>query len=77
MLSDDKLVLLQVDLSNAFNLCDRKTFLRELKQFPSLFYWTRWVYGSQPWLFFGEHILNSVKGVQQGERFSMELLMRV
>ncbi len=43
MLSDDKLVLLQVDLSNAFNLCDRKTFLRELKQFPSLFYWTRWI----------------------------------
>jgi hypothetical protein len=65
--SNDQLVLLQVDLTNAFNLCDRATFLRELQHFPSLYKWTRWVYGSQPWLFFGNYLLHSAKGVQQGD----------
>jgi hypothetical protein len=61
------LVLLQVDLTNAFNLCDRSTFLKQLQAFPAIFRWTQWVYGSHPWLFFGNNIIPSAQGVQQGD----------
>jgi hypothetical protein len=56
------LVLLQVDLTNAFNLCDRADFLHHLENFPKMYRWTKWVYGSHPWLFYGENIIPSTQG---------------
>jgi len=35
--------------------------------FPTLQRWVHWVYSQQPWLFFGDQVLCSAKGVQQGD----------
>jgi hypothetical protein len=67
MKSNPNLVLFQVDLTNAFNLCSRSFFLKQLNMFPKIYSWTKWVYGSQPWLFFGDYVLRSAQGVQQGD----------
>jgi hypothetical protein len=67
MKANTNLTLLQVDLTNAFNLCSRSFFLKQVLLFPKIFSWTKWVYGSQPWLFFGDYVLQSAKGVQQGD----------
>ena len=54
-----------IDLSNAFNLVSRNTFLREGQDnFPSLLPWVSRCYnGDAPYLWTGEHVLRSVVGV--------------
>ena len=45
----------------------KKIFLKQLQAFPAIFTWTHSVYGSHPWLFFGNNIIPSAQGVQQGD----------
>ncbi len=43
------------------NKKNRLSFLQEMRNFPSLFNWTRWIYETQPWRIFGQLLLNSVQ----------------
>ncbi|KAL5471147.1 hypothetical protein EMCRGX_G029230 [Ephydatia muelleri] len=47
--SDNNFALLKVDMTNAFNLVSRQTFLKECsKHFPELLPWSSWCYGRHP-----------------------------
>ena len=64
----EDLCMLKVDFKNAFNECDRDTFLSHLKlELPELFSWVQWCYSNPPQLRFGQHALHSTSGVQQGD----------
>ncbi|XP_062512057.1 uncharacterized protein LOC134187899 [Corticium candelabrum] len=55
-------------MSNAFNNCDRTTFLRRLhRELPELFGWVQWSYHKPAELRFGNRKLTSSTGVQQGD----------
>ena len=57
-------------MTNAFNECDRSTFLlRARQEFPELFGWVQWCYHSAGELRFGPHRVVSSAGVQQGDPF--------
>ena len=61
-------VILKVDYHNAFNTVDRSTFLDAVeKHIPEISPWVRWCYGGHTSLFYGEDILTSQTGVQQGD----------
>ena len=66
-------VLLKVDLRNAFNRVSRKAILRLVRlHFPGMARWVHWCYGgtddaSFPYLYFGDAVLRSREGVQQGD----------
>ena len=60
--------MLKVDMQNAFNECDRSTFLHHIKEhLPDLLGWVQWCYCSSAELRFGDHRLLSSAGVQQGD----------
>ena len=62
------LCMLKVDMQNAFNECDRSTFLHRVKEhLPDLLSWVQWCYCSSAELRFGDHRLLSSAGVQQGD----------
>ena len=64
----EDLCLLKIDMQNAFNECDRFTFLHRVKQhFPDVFGWVQWCYHTSAELRFGCHRLLSSTGVQQGD----------
>ena len=64
----EDLCMLKVDFKNAFNECDRDTFLSRLKlELPELFSWVQWCYCNPAQLRFGQHALHSTSGVQQGD----------
>ena len=66
--SDGNFVLLKVDMTNAFNLVSRQTFLEECsKHFSELLSWSSWCYGRHPSLWHVLGILSSEVGVQQGD----------
>ena len=68
--SDEFMYIIQVDYSNAFNLCDRATMFREVRQvIPGLAHWVEWCYGStNPLLFLSDgSVIANCKGVQQGD----------
>ena len=66
-LSDDLLVI-QVDLSNAFNCLDRTQILREVSlHAPHLSAWASLCYGSPSSLYVGDQVIQSCQGVQQGD----------
>ena len=66
--SDGNFALLKVDMTNAFNLVSRQTFLEECsKHFPKLLPWSSWCYGRHPSLWHLMGILSSEVGVQQGD----------
>ena len=66
--SRNDLVCLKIDFSNAFNLVDRSSFLREVvEHFPQLAHWASWVYEKPSHLFFGSRVISSESGVQQGD----------
>ena len=55
------------DMSNAFNECNRSSFLSRFKSvFPELFAWVEWCYCCSGELHFGPHCIPSTTGVQQG-----------
>jgi hypothetical protein len=61
-------MVLQVNFVNAFNLVDRETVFRELRQhFPELSAWVELSYGSQAHLQFGRGVLLSCIGLHQGD----------
>jgi hypothetical protein len=61
-------VVLKLDFANAFNTVDRETALAELRtNFPQLARWAQWLYGHHSHLFFGDRLLASATGVQQGD----------
>ncbi|XP_026456101.1 uncharacterized protein LOC113357055 isoform X2 [Papaver somniferum] len=64
----DKLSMLLVDLSNAFNLIDCTVMLSAVRKFcPSISRWVEFCYASPARLYYMDHILSSSKGVQQGD----------
>ena len=66
--SDPDLCCLKIDMTNAFNNCDRASFLRRLHiVLPELYAWVLWSYHSETELHFGKHHLKSAAGVQQGD----------
>jgi len=63
-------VILKVDLKNAFNKVSRFHILRLVREhFPGLARWVTWCYGNgeDPYLWFGNWVLRSQEGVQQGD----------
>ena len=55
-------------MKNAFNECNRSTFLHQLhKELPDLFPWVFWSYHCAGELCFGKRCLLSKAGVQQGD----------
>ena len=66
--SKPDLCCLKVDMSNAFNECNRSSFLSRCKfVFPELFAWIQWCYCCAGELRFGPHHILSTTGVQQGD----------
>ncbi len=60
-------ILLQVDLSNAFNMADRSVLLSEVQErIPEFFRWVEFCYGGASVLFFGSTTLDCSTGLQQG-----------
>ena len=64
---DDK-VFLKLDFANAFNTVSRESFLKEIRDhMPGLAAWVDWTYGCSSNLVFGNKVLRSERGVQQGD----------
>ena len=64
---DPDLCYLKIAMSNAFNNCDRASFLRRLhRDRPEIYSWVLWSYRSEGELRYGKHHLKSAAGVQQG-----------
>lgn len=60
--------VVQIDFKNAFNTIDRSTFLAEVRKcLPGLSAFVEWCYGANSRLVFGEDIIYSSTGVQQGD----------
>ena len=58
----------KIDFVNAFNSVKRDVFLKECHQrFPQIFKWVHFCYSQHSYLFFGNHIIFSQAGVQQGD----------
>ncbi|XP_076896048.1 uncharacterized protein LOC143548884 [Bidens hawaiensis] len=65
---DGLLALLTVDFSNAFNLVDRSTLLKEVRaRCPSISLWVNFLYGQPARLYVGNDCIQSTTGVQQGD----------
>ena len=79
--TQDDFVLLKVDFENAFNLIDREAFLSQIAiHFPSLLPWVSYMYANHSHIIFGDMVISSQSGVQQGDPlgpllFSLPLLL--
>ena len=64
-----ELALLKIDFKNAFNLVDRRAFMRlTCERFPALSAWTNWCYSSPSVLLYDhKQVIHSESGVQQGD----------
>ena len=61
-------VLVKLDFRNAFNAVSRTAVLKEVHTcMPEIACWADWCYGQGSRLRFGEHVLASTCGVQQGD----------
>jgi hypothetical protein len=61
-------IMLKVDFSNAFNMVDRTEMLKQAREkLPSIYKWVEFCYAQPANLFFGEALLLSMAGVQQGD----------
>ena len=61
-------VVVKIDFQNAFNTISRDAVLREARErFPALARWTTWCYQRPTHLQFGDTVLQSASGVQQGD----------
>ena len=66
--TQDDLVLLKVDFENAFSLIDREAFLSQIAiHFPSLLPWVSYMYANHSHIIFGDMVISSQSGVQQGD----------
>ncbi|XP_026428293.1 uncharacterized protein LOC113324185 [Papaver somniferum] len=60
--------MLLIDFSNAFNLVDRSTIIKEVRTHcPSISYWVEFCYAKPARLYYQDHVLSSAMGVQQGD----------
>ena len=67
-------MLLKLDVSNAFNSIDRKTFIGEIAtRYPSLYFLFNEAYSNPSTLFAGEHRILSSKGTQQADPLGQAL----
>ena len=63
----ENLVVLKVDIKNAFNLVSHQALLSECaKHFPELYPWAHWCYSQHPYLWHTMRNRTSECGVQQG-----------
>ena len=61
-------VVVKLDFSNAFNTVSREVVLKQARDhFPALARWATWCYSSESRLQFGDFVLGSSTGVQQGD----------
>jgi len=61
-------VMLKIDFENAFNCVDRQQILQQCRdKIPSLSPWAEWCYAEPSKLWFGESVVSSESGVQQGD----------
>ena len=67
--NNSEYAILSGDLSNGFNLVNRKAFLKGVQEhFPALLARTVYCYGDDaPYLWSGEDVIRSVTGVQQDD----------
>ena len=66
--ADDSLVLLKVNMKNAFNECSRPAFFaRVCEDFPEISAWVKWCYSQPVELHFGRKRMVASSGVQQGD----------
>jgi hypothetical protein len=66
--TQDGLVIVKIDISNAFNAISRSKMLHTMAgQWPSLYPLLKAAYGQHSWLAFGNHIITSEEGTQQGD----------
>ena len=66
--SVDPKVFLKLDVSNAFNSIDRKTFIGEIgTRYPSLYFLVKKPTPIRPLFFAGKHCIPSSRGIQQGD----------
>ena len=66
--AEENLCCLKIDITNAFNECNRNAFLHRLhKDLRDLFSWAVWSYQCAGELCFGKRRLLSKAGVQQGD----------
>ncbi|XP_026403713.1 uncharacterized protein LOC113299002 [Papaver somniferum] len=65
---DNFMTMLLVDFSNAFNLVDRSTLIREGRhRCPSIASWIEFCYSSPARLYYNDVVLSSAQEVQQGD----------
>lgn len=63
-----RVLVVKIDFRNAFNELDRDIFLNEMKlQCPAIYPYLRQCYAAPTLLFYGEYILMSQNGAQQGD----------
>ena len=61
-------IVLTIDFKNAFNSMNRETFINAVAtEAPEISRWIRWCYLPISRLLFGNHVVNSSSGVQQGD----------
>ncbi|KAK9052651.1 hypothetical protein SSX86_029281 [Deinandra increscens subsp. villosa] len=66
--SNGSFAMLTVDFSNAFNLVDRTSLLREVRnRCPSISLWVNFLYAQPARLYVGDDCISSTTGVQQGD----------
>jgi hypothetical protein len=66
--SNPEKIMLKVDFSNAFNMVDRTEMLKQaFLKVPGIYRWTEFCYTQPAHLFFGDTLLASMAGVQQGD----------
>jgi len=66
--NDNSLALLKIDMKNAFNECNRTSFLdRVSEDFPEIAPWVHWCYSQPAELRFGNRRILASTGVQQGD----------
>ena len=65
---NDEVLVLQVDLTNAFNCCDRDLAFQEVeKLFPACLKWVLTCYKNEAQLNFGNRVISSRTGFHQGD----------
>ena len=65
---DEEFMILQLNLVNAFNVCDRDSALQVVEEeFPDILKWVLTCYGSVSILVFGDTIIRSECGFHQGD----------
>lgn len=65
---ESNMTMLLIDFSNAFNLVDRSTLIKEVRAHcPSIARWVEFCYSTPARLYYNDNILSSATGVQQGD----------